>query len=46
MLSPLAAQLASPALQRKAYSALAVLAEQRGDPAVALAMWKQSAQVG
>jgi hypothetical protein len=45
MLAPLAAQLVSPALQRKAYSALAVLAEQRGEPAVALAMWKHSAQV-
>jgi hypothetical protein len=32
-------------LQRKAYSALAVLAEQRGDAAVALTMWKHSAQV-
>jgi HemY protein len=46
MLAPLAAQLASPALQRKAYSALAVLAEQRGDSAAALTMWKHSAQVG
>jgi len=42
----LAAQLVSPALQRKAYSALAVLAEQRGESAAALAMWKHSAQVG
>ena len=46
MLAPLAAQLVSPALQRKAYSALAVLAEQRGDSAAALTMWKHSAQVG
>jgi HemY protein len=45
VLAPLAAQLVSPALQRKAYSALAVLAEQRGDAAVALTMWKHSAQV-
>ena len=36
MLAPLAAQLVSPALQRKAYSALAVLAEQRCDAAVAI----------
>jgi HemY protein len=46
MLAPLAAQLVSPDLQRKAYSALAALAEQRGDSAVALTMWKHSAQVG
>ena len=45
MLAPVAAQLVFPALQRKAYSALAVLAQQRGDSAVALTMWKQSAQV-
>ena len=45
MLAPVAAQLVFPALQRKAYSALAVLAQQRGDSAVALTMWKHSAQV-
>ena len=45
MLSPVAGQLASPALQRKAFAALAALAEQRDEPAVAQAMWKQSALV-
>ena len=45
MLSPVAGQLASPALQRKAFAALAALAEQRDEPAVAQAMWKQSAMV-
>lgn len=45
MLTPVAAQLASPALQRKAYAALAVLAEQREDVPTALAMWRHSAQV-
>ena len=45
MLSPVAGQLASPSLQRKAFAALAALAEQRDEPAVAQAMWKQSALV-
>jgi HemY protein len=45
MLSPVAGQLASPILQRKAFAALAALAEQRDEPAVAQAMWKQSALV-
>ena len=45
MLSPVVGQLASPALQRKAFAALAALAEQRDEPAVAQAMWKQSALV-
>ena len=45
MLSPVAGQLASPTLQRKAFAALAALAEQRDEPAVAQAMWKQSALV-
>ena len=45
MLSPVAGQLASPSLQRKAFAALAALAEQRDEPAVAQAMWKQSAMV-
>ena len=45
MLSAVAGQLASPALQRKAFAALAALAEQRDEPAVAQAMWKQSALV-
>jgi HemY protein len=45
MLSPVAGQLASPTLQRKAFAALAALAEQRDEPAVAQAMWKQSAMV-
>ena len=45
MLSPVAGQLASPALQRKAFAALAALAEQRDEPAVAQAMWKQCALV-
>jgi len=45
MLSPVVGQLASPALQRKAFAALAALAEQRDEPAVAQAMWKQSAMV-
>ena len=45
MLLPVAGQLASPTLQRKAFAALAALAEQRDEPAVAQAMWKQSALV-
>ena len=45
MLSPVAGQLASPTLQRKAFAALAALAEQRDEHAVAQAMWKQSALV-
>lgn len=43
MLAPIANQLDSPALKRKALSALATLAEQRADPEAALKFWKQSA---
>jgi HemY protein len=45
MLSPIALQLDSVVLRRKALSALATLAEQRADPDAALKLWKQSALI-
>lgn len=45
LLSQAVKGLQAPALQRKAWCALAELAEQRQDPAVATAAWKQAARV-
>lgn len=45
MLTPAVRDLSSPELQRRAWRALASLAEQRGDADAALAAWKSAAQV-